>query len=274
MARISAVVLARNEQANLPLALASLRGWTDEVVVVDGGSEDRTAAVARAAGARVLRRKATARVDDDRRLGVDSAAGDWLFFLDADEVVPPRLGAALRAAAEGGKADVVWVPEESWFLGARCDVWAKRAKPRLFRRGAADVGAAVHDFLRPRPDARHLRLPARHGRLVHYWVDGVDPLLGRLVRYTRDEAAARGPRRLGLLRLAFVWWGQLARSYLAHGGWRKGWRGLYLSLYQAMARATVWVRREEAAQGGAQAIRARYRAEAARVAGEPDGAGA
>lgn len=272
MALISAVVLARNEEANLPLALASLRGWTDEALVVDGGSDDRTAQVAAAAGARVLRRAATHGVDDDRRHAVAEARGAWVFFLDADEVVPPRLGAALRTAVERGDADVLWVPEESWFLGARCDVWARRAKPRLFRRDAMEVGSVVHRFLEPKAGARQARVSAQYGRLIHYWVDGIDPLLARLSRYTRSEADERGPRRLGLVRLSTVWWGQLLRSYVLHGGWRKGWRGLYLSLYQAMARATVWVRREEAAQGGAAAIRARYREDARHVlaASAPD----
>jgi (heptosyl)LPS beta-1,4-glucosyltransferase len=266
VAKISALILARNERENLPITLASLAGWVDEVVVVDGASTDGTADVARKAGAKVFVREPRSAIDEDRPFAVGKATGDWLFFVDADEVVPPALGKALRQAAVEGKADAVSVPEESLFIGRRADVWAPRRKVRLFRREALEVSDRIHAFARAKPGSKVLHLAPRAGRLVHYWVDGVDPLLARLSRYTRIEAEQAGPRRLGGARLAAILGGQFLRSYLRHGGWRRGWRGLYLSAYHAFTRATVAVRRDELAQGGAAAIRDRYRQEARRVA--------
>ena len=52
--RISLCMIARDEEENLPLSLESARGLADEMIVVDTGSEDRTAELARRQGARVV----------------------------------------------------------------------------------------------------------------------------------------------------------------------------------------------------------------------------
>ncbi|MGB6432253.1 MAG: glycosyltransferase, partial [Candidatus Acidiferrales bacterium] len=56
MPAVSAILIARNEESELPRALESLEGVADEIVLVDSGSTDRTAEIARAAGARVFAR--------------------------------------------------------------------------------------------------------------------------------------------------------------------------------------------------------------------------
>lgn len=96
-ARISVIIPALNEERSLGAAVASVRADAD-VIVVDGGSHDRTADVALAAGARVIR-SARGR---GRQLGAGAAEahGDWLVFLHADTRLDPGWAAALRALGE------------------------------------------------------------------------------------------------------------------------------------------------------------------------------
>jgi rSAM/selenodomain-associated transferase 2 len=94
---LSAVIPTLDEAALLPALLAALRPQVDEIVVVDGGSRDGTAALAHEAGARVV----TTRPGRAHQLdtGAAAARGDRLWFVHADTLLPEAAGRALRAAA-------------------------------------------------------------------------------------------------------------------------------------------------------------------------------
>jgi GT2 family glycosyltransferase len=86
-AKVSLVMIVRDEEANLPRCLSSVQGIFDEIVVVDTGSTDRTAAIAREFGARVFD---FVWVDDfaaARNAALARATGDYAFWLDADDLV-------------------------------------------------------------------------------------------------------------------------------------------------------------------------------------------
>ena len=100
----SAVILTLNEERALPACLASLRDC-DDIVVLDSGSSDGTAAIALAEGARVFKRPfdtfAGQRNHAQRAIGFRHP---WVFHLDADERMTPELAAECRRAA--GRADL------------------------------------------------------------------------------------------------------------------------------------------------------------------------
>lgn len=90
--KISVVVPAFNEERLLPGSLSSLRaameafdrrGWASELIVCDNNSTDRTAKIARAAGARVVFEPVN-QISRARNRGAAEAGGDWIFFVDAD----------------------------------------------------------------------------------------------------------------------------------------------------------------------------------------------
>jgi glycosyltransferase involved in cell wall biosynthesis len=95
---ISACLIVRDEETALPGCLESLRGAVDEVVVVDTGSQDRTVAVAAAAGARVLHHAWNDDFAAARNVGLFAAQGEWLLFIDADERLGRSDGQPARAA--------------------------------------------------------------------------------------------------------------------------------------------------------------------------------
>lgn len=108
---ISLCMIVHNESVNLRSCLESVRETVDELIVVDTGSTDDTPEIARQYGARIV----TEPWNDDfaraRNAGLVLAKGDWIFFLDADEVLAPEDRGRLReiVLAADGEAILVQI---------------------------------------------------------------------------------------------------------------------------------------------------------------------
>ena len=87
---ISAIVLTKNEEKIIGFCLKNLR-WCDEVLVIDDYSEDKTTAISKRLGARVFKRKLDGNYAKQRNFGLKKAKGDWVLFIDADEIVNESL---------------------------------------------------------------------------------------------------------------------------------------------------------------------------------------
>ncbi len=84
-ASVSACMIVKNEEELLPDCLASIRDWVDEIIVVDTGSTDRTAEIARSFGAKVYHHPWEGDFSKARNQSLSYASGEWIFIIDADE---------------------------------------------------------------------------------------------------------------------------------------------------------------------------------------------
>jgi len=109
--KISVVIPAFNEEQLIAATLRSIQeagaafadlGWTMEIVVSDNNSTDATAALARAAGARVVFEPVN-QIARARNTGAAAADGDWLIFVDADSRPGRELFAEVAAAIQSGR---------------------------------------------------------------------------------------------------------------------------------------------------------------------------
>ncbi len=89
-------VIARDEEDRIETCLASAARVVDDIVVIDTGSRDRTAEIARELGARVIDVPWRDDFSAARNAGLDAARGRWVLFLDADEVLEPAHGQELK----------------------------------------------------------------------------------------------------------------------------------------------------------------------------------
>jgi tetratricopeptide (TPR) repeat protein len=167
--RLSVSMIVRDEAAMLPDCLASVLEVADEIVVLDTGSTDDTAAIARAAGAKVVDFTWTGSFADARNASLDQATGDWILCVDADERLEAGHDEALRRALA-----------RTWLAAQRVDVLnltgeAGMSAPltasslRLWRRSPrVRWEGAVHEQLTGLPREVGERFGDAGVRLVHH----------------------------------------------------------------------------------------------------------
>jgi glycosyltransferase involved in cell wall biosynthesis len=236
--RLSAILITRDEAADLPDCLASL-AFCDEIVVVDSGSTDATVAIAEGAGARVTVTSDWPGFGPQKQRALDLATGDWVLSIDADERIPADLAAEIRAAIAGGGAEAGFrLNRRSSFLGRFLlhGGWYPDRILRVARREAA----------RFTPDRVHERLVVEGPvgdlsvDMVHHSYRSIDEVLDKGRRYALASAAerrARGKRGGLATALLRATWAFL-RHYLLKQGFRDGAHGFVAAL--AKAQETFW----------------------------------
>src|SRR5512142_1137422 len=116
MPSLSVILITKNEAANIRDCLQSV-AWADEIVVVDSGSTDETAAIAREMGAQVHIHADWPGFGPQKNRALGYASNDWVFSIDADERVTPELHAEIEQAMHAADADGYYCPRLSQFCG-------------------------------------------------------------------------------------------------------------------------------------------------------------
>jgi glycosyltransferase involved in cell wall biosynthesis len=239
VATISGLINTRNEADNIEAAVRCLRPWCDEVIVVDQESSDGTPDIARALGVTVISTPATGFVEPARKVAFEHSTGDWIYILDADELVPATLARELRRIAESGETDVVMVPVRhvvlgQWFQHGR---WWPGHKAKLFRRESLRLTNRIHRGVLWRKRSRVLRLPpVPEFTLWHLSYHSISDLVEKTNRYTTYHAIARRASGRGEPRpkdVVYAFVRRLWRDYISARGYRAGMAGLTVGLTNA-----------------------------------------
>lgn len=195
---ISAIVLTKNEEKNLPGCLSSLT-WADEVLVVDSLSTDATVRLAQAAKARVVLHPFS-NFAGQHNFAQTQAQHDWVFFVDADECVSGELSEEICRLSESGALAQVnayhiqrvhlfsgrWFPDPSRRrISARLHAEIRRLEvPRLYDRRRASWRRPLHEVV---------DVPEPHGVLdgviYHYATSNLSSALADFNHFSDMEAA-------------------------------------------------------------------------------------
>ncbi|HLY46008.1 MAG TPA: glycosyltransferase family 2 protein [Stellaceae bacterium] len=230
--RLSALVVARNEAAQLAECLSRL-GFADEIVVVLDRCEDASAAVAGQFTDRIVE-GGWEREGPRRNAGIAACRGEWILEVDADERVDAGLAAEIRAVIASSPANWHLVPVDN-YIGERLVRWGwgasfgRSAHAGLFRRGAKSWGdQRVHPAV-TLSGAQGATLGAR---LAHHVDRNISDMLRRLDRYTSLRAQdLRDSGDIGsfahnLRRIASRFW----KCYVGRRGYREGQWGFLIAL--------------------------------------------
>ncbi len=207
---LSAIIPTLNSAHSLPDTLRALEG-VDEIVVVDGGSQDQTIAVAKASGARIV--AAQAGRGTQMIAGADAAKGDWLLFLHADTVLDAGWRSiATQFTERGDNAQVAGVFK---FAVDDASSQARRLerlvawRVRQFGLPYGDQGLLIHrDFyaalggFRPLPLMEDVDLIRRIGRHRLTTLDA--KARTSAIRWHRGGWIMRSARNIGCLSLYYL----------------------------------------------------------------------
>jgi glycosyltransferase involved in cell wall biosynthesis len=231
---LTVVIPTLNEASQIGDCVRGL-SWAAEVIVVDAGSRDGTAAQAAAAGARVI--NGVSGIAAQRNAGIEAATHEWVFALDADERIGSELAAELARVIAAPRHEAYRVKRRNRFHGhvLRRGHWGRDWVVRLFRRGRRFGGKSAHPGL---------EIAAREqgelaSELDHTPYKDLGHHLEKIVAYSRmsaAELAAQGRRASFsdvLLRPAF----RFARDYVLHGSFLDGRLGV---IHAGMSAASVF----------------------------------
>jgi len=233
--KLSALVVAHDEAAQLDQCLAPL-AFADELVVVLDRCTDASRDIALRHGARLVE-GAWPLEGDRRNTGLQACSGDWILEVDADERVPPALGPEIRNAIADAEPGYFLIPFDN-YVGGRLvrygwgAAWGVSAASRLSARGCKHWGKQrVHPKLELKGKRGALKTP-----IAHYVDRDISDMLQRLDRYTTARAQDLrdggdiGTLGANLRRMFSRFW----KCYVARRGYREGAFGVLIALMAAL----------------------------------------
>jgi glycosyltransferase involved in cell wall biosynthesis len=231
---LSAIVITRNEAHNLDDCLTSLKGWVDEIVVVDSHSTDDTVAIALRHGAKVAQPDGWPGFGPQKNRALDMATSDWVLSIDADERVTPALAVEIRGVLTSGADAVAYeIPRLSWYCGKfihhagwRPD-HVLRLFPRLYAQFSQDL---VHERVVTTLPCKQLQ-----NDLLHYSYRDFSQVLAKVDAYSTasaKQALARGKRATVGSAVGHGAWA-FFRTYVLRAGFLDGGHGLALAISNA-----------------------------------------
>jgi glycosyltransferase involved in cell wall biosynthesis len=186
--RLSALVVAHNEEDNLADCLDTL-DFADEIVVVLDKCVDRSKEIASGYTDRLI--EGSWSIEGERRnTGIEACRGDWIVEVDADERVPPELAREIREVSETATDGYFLIPFDNYVGRQRVRYgwggsWSNSSAPRLFRKGCKRWGdQRIHPALTLNGPRGRLE-----NRIIHYVDRDISDMIRRLDRYTTAKAA-------------------------------------------------------------------------------------
>ena len=233
--KLSALVVAHNEEQQLADCLESLR-FADEIVVLLDRCTDRSRDIAVQFTDRLV--EGAWEIEGARRnTGIAACTGDWILEVDADERVPLPLAQEVREVMSQTSDSHVLVPYDN-YVGDRLvrfgwgAAWGVSATVRLFRAGAKQWGdQRIHPKVEFKGQQGRLTTP-----MIHYVDRNISDMIQRLDRYTTARAADLrdtddiGSMAANIRRIFSRFW----KCYVSRRGYREGPYGFLIALFAGL----------------------------------------
>jgi glycosyltransferase involved in cell wall biosynthesis len=229
MPRLSAIIIVKNEAANIGPCLDTL-AFCDERVVVDSGSTDDTVSIAAGKGARVVAHEWKG-YGPQKNVALALAQGDWVLSIDADERVSPDLAHEIQSIVAAPRHDGYEIRRISSFLGRDMGRRFPDYVLRLFRRDKARFSDdLVHERVICDGSVGRIETPLQHDAVMR-----LEQAIDRIDRYSTASAqmlVASGRRVSFMSGITHGLW-TFIRQYVLRLGFLDGKEGFLLAVANA-----------------------------------------
>jgi glycosyltransferase involved in cell wall biosynthesis len=246
--KVSAFIIAKNEEKLIRNAISSLKSIAEEIIVVDSGSTDKTIEIAQSLGCKVVYNEWRGYVEQ-KIFGEGLCKNDWVLNIDADEELSQDLQNEINYIFESGLQDkykgysfniVIMMPEE---LKPRFCAPSNQGI-RLYNKNYvsfenSDQATRTHDVaslkngLMPEGNILKLLSPVYHKSSV-----SISQLMNKISFYTSEQAQEifEKNRKISKIRIAleFVWW--FFKAYFARRYFVFGFKGFIYSVIFAFGK--------------------------------------
>jgi len=228
---ISAVVLAKNEEKNLPGCLELLK-FCDEIIVIDDNSTDKTPEIAKKFGAKVITHSLDNNFAQQHNFALRHAQGEWVFFVDADERVSLGLQKEILDLLHYSSV-MEWngfYLKRQDFFGGRVLKHGETANVRLLRLGRKGKGEwqrEVHETWAIKGEIGELKNP-----LLHYSHQTLTEFIEHVNFHSTLHAQALKKEGIkpSLFRIIFYPKAKFIQNYIFRLGFLDGTRGIIVAL--------------------------------------------
>lgn len=244
---LSVVLAVYNEENNLIECLESIKAIADEIVVVDGGSTDKTVEVAKSFGSTVIKTDNPPNFHINKNKAINAASGEWILQLDADEVVSKELASEIKKIIYK-KPDIngYWIPRRNFFLGKFLKKGGQYPDYtlRFYKKGYGKLPAEdVHEQAKVSGKVGYLK-----NDLLHLRDKNFSTYLERFNRYTdlfaRQLKQKNVPKNIfSSFNYFFIkptsWF---IKAYLRHKGFVDGFPGFVFALFSSFRFPVAYIK--------------------------------
>jgi len=249
---ISVVINTLNAEKRLDECLGSINCF-DEIVICDMHSDDKTIEIAQKFSCKIVYHEKIGYVEPARNFAISHALGDWIFVVDADEIIPKLLVEYLKNFVKEQEKNnfqftTVAIPRKNCFFGKFVQGdWAIDRPIRFFKKGSVNWKDEIHLF--PKVNGQIFEIPIENEELamIHYQCDSISDLVHKTNTYTDFEVKKwiDSYYKFSISSLIFKPFGVFLRMYFRQGGYKDGMHGFILAfirgfLYRFLIIVKIW----------------------------------
>jgi len=243
MNKVSAIIITKNEEANIARCIESL-SWCNEIIVVDSGSTDRTKDI-------VLKytdnffEEIWQGFGKQKNIALSKAKFDWVISLDADEYVSEELKLEIQDSLKNNQFDGFLIPRKSNYLGKFIN-YSGWYPDYVLRIGKRDSILFSDDFVHEKMIING-SVSKLSSDLIHYPYKSISHHFEKINLYSElsSQKIFESGRRYCWLRVFTAPIFAFVRAYIFKLGFLDGWRGLVISISTSISTYLKYVKTKE-----------------------------